>query len=302
MNKYTLTLLMVGFLVLPTLVLAESGVAEKVKQFSQEQKERASARVQKLEENVAARTKKREAALKERQEKSAERKQALEERKAEEKKNFCTNIVDRMSERQSDFAERQSEFTTKKSERLEERKAEREESDAELAEKRAAAADRRAKMYQNLLNKATTEEQKAAVAQFQQTVEKAVVDRQAALDAAKLAFRNGIDTARTSRKADGTEALAAFKTAMQSALTKAKADCEEGVDQSTVRQSYLSALEAARKTLSEARQNNGIGDTVSQLAKVRTEAVKAALNTYRTTVEEAFALLKKAFPSAEPEV
>jgi hypothetical protein len=297
MNKYTISFLLLVFLVVPTLVLAETGVLEKTRGLVKERN--IPERIQKIETKAEEKTKQIEERFKARQEKESERSKKLEERKAETKKNFCANVAENISERQTEFAERQSEFLEKKTERLAERKVDRGETDSQIAEKRTAAAERRAQMYQNLLSKATTDEQKAAVAVFQTSIEKAVRDREAALDAARTAFHTGIDTARSSRKMDGSEALATFRATMQTALAKVKTECEEGADQNAIRTEYLNTLEVARKNLSENRQNNGIGDTVSQLAETRIAAVRTALNTYRTAVEDASKLLKEAFPASE---
>lgn len=312
MNKHThiLTLALVGFLVFPVFVLAQSSTSEKnpgVNRF-QKAEQRVNDRIEKMEQRALDRKTALEEKAKARQEKNAEWQKKIEERKAEVQKNFCANMVERTAERQNDFTERQNDFTARKTERLEERKVSRAENDEELASKRTAASERRAKMYQNLMNKATTDEQKEAVETFKTTVEKAVKEREAAIDAAKLAFRNGIDAARTSRKTDGTDALAAFKATMQSALSEAKSDCEAGQDQGTVRSEYLATLAEARKTLQEARKENGIGDTVSELAKTRAAAVKEALTTYKNTLEAAFQALREvlgneapAKPDPEPE-
>ena len=302
MNKYTSTSLIAVFmlfLALPIIVVAETGSGERAQKFMQEKERKIGERTEKVEARLVEQKKKVEERQQARQEKVADLKERAEKRIAEEKKNFCSNIVERMGERQEDFAERQSQFTEKKTEQVAARKEEREENDTELAEKRALALDRRERMYQNLMNKAETDEEKAAVTQFQNAVEKAVADRQAAIDAAKGAFRNGVDAARASRQADGSQALAAFKNDMQQALSQAKADCEAGKEQSEVRQAYQEALVSARTELKETRAKNGLGETVSQLAKTRTEAVKKALTDYRSALETAFAALKEVLGDTE---
>lgn len=228
-----------------------------------------------------------------------ERTEQKEEKKTERQALACENITQKVSERQGSFNEQKEALRAKKTERVEDRQAERTKRDQEFSEKRVTAKERREQMYQNLLNKAETPEQKEAVGVFQSSVENAVSKRQQAIDNALKTFRNGIDALHANKKDTRAETLTTFQNAVSVALTQAKADCANGVSSQEVHEAYKKSLKEARATLKEARPDQGLGTQVKALAETKNTSIRQAISDYRTTLEEARQALKTAFASGE---
>ncbi len=130
------------------------------------------------------------------------------------------------------------------------------------------------------------------------TIHQAIQTRKAAVDAAVKTFRNGIDTLAQKRQQEQEAAINAFKTATQAAINKAKAACAAGEDAATIKQTFLSEMEAAKNVLQEARKN--LEDDKAEMEALKTtrnNALKAAQETFRQTMEQARVQLKAALGS-----
>jgi len=92
-------------------------------------------------------------------------------------------------------------------------------------------------------------------------------------------------------------AVATFKSSVDAAVTKAKTDCDAGVTPATARQTFTASVKTAKDKLrSYIQALDKIGPQVEALAKTRNDAVRAANQTFKTTLEQAQATLKAAFP------
>ncbi|HEV8601221.1 MAG TPA: hypothetical protein VGQ87_01330 [Patescibacteria group bacterium] len=146
---------------------------------------------------------------------------------------------------------------------------------------------------------ATTDAEKAAVATFKSTVESAMTTRKAAVDAAMQTFKTAQQQLVGTRQDAIKTAVTAYKNAVAAAITKAQLDCTAHVASATVRQTFLSNLKTARTTFQEAIQGlDKIGQQMKILAQTRNEAVRAANQAFKATVEQARQTLKAAFPNA----
>lgn len=220
---------------------------------------------------------------------------------------FCNRLnatAARLSTLRSEREAKLEEVRSARDARIAERRAER---DAARTAKRSEWDKRRAEHYAKLSERATTDAQRAAVEEFQKTVEAAVAARRAAVDAAVLDFRNGVKDAIAARRTSVDAAIARLRTSIENAIAKAKEDCAAGVDPFTVRETLITSIKQARdqyqQDLGEAEK---IGETVRKLAETKHAAVKAAVEQFRATLEEARAKLKAAFatspetPTPEP--
>jgi len=168
--------------------------------------------------------------------------------------------------------------------------------DTNLSANRDAAKQKRQAMYDKLMERATTDAQKAAVTQFETTIEAAVTERQTSIDAAIKEFRTSVASLRDSKKSTLTEGVDTFKQAVQAAASAATSQCEAGTDPKTVRQDFQTALQSARTKLQSARQSvDTTKEGISALAQTREGAIQTAFKTFQTQIDAARAELKKAF-------
>lgn len=164
-----------------------------------------------------------------------------------------------------------------------------------LSGARSEADGKRHKDFADLLAKATTPEQKKAIATFETTMNQAVNTERAAIDAANTTFEQGLLSAMSSRSANLSAAAATYKGAVAAALVTAKADCQAGTDPATVRTTLQNALKTARSNFNAAIQNaQASGPDVTALKSARQAAVNAATTAFRSTVQQALATLKAA--------
>ncbi len=142
---------------------------------------------------------------------------------------------------------------------------------------------------------ATSDVQKAAVSAFQRAVQAAVTARRDAIDAANKAFQDGLQAAITDRQSKVDAAVATFTAAVTAALDKAKADCASGVSATTVRETLMSAITAARQQLQTDRQSLAqISATVASLRDARRAAMDKAKSDFLTAMNDAKVALKAA--------
>ena len=206
---------------------------------------------------------------------------------------FCNRFTEMAGKIGTGLATGRGEFEERRDTRVEHMDDGRDTRDAKLGDGRSEADAKRSEMYAALEGKADTDAKKAAVAEFQKTVEAAVDTRREAFDDALQAFRTGADALLSDRQEDMQGAADQFEAAMKAALDKAKSDCEAGTAPATVRSNFQTALVAAHKALQEDRSNSEkISTEIRALADTRHAAVEKAMNDFKTTVEAAAAKLK----------
>ncbi|MEK9151151.1 MAG: hypothetical protein AAB547_00800 [Patescibacteria group bacterium] len=240
-----------------------------------------------------------------RQERAAEMKANREERVAERQENrqeaFCNRFTENAEKIASNLAERRGKFEDRRENRANTLETRRDGREAKLDGNRTEADERRSAMYARLEARATTDAQKAAVAEFKKTVEEAVDTRRDAVDAAIAEFRKGVDAAIAGRKDDMESAVSQFQSEVVAALGKAKSDCADGANPETVKTNFRNSLAAARTALQNDRKDaDKVGEQVKKLAETRRIAVRKALDDFRSAVEAARVELKKAFGEASP--
>jgi hypothetical protein len=173
--------------------------------------------------------------------------------------------------------------------------AKRSEIDIDRSSKRTTNDSVRLEHYTMLEDKAITPEQKAAVAEFKDTVEAAVTTRRAAQDSAKQAYREGVDAAIAEQQGIFDQDLADFKAATDAAVAKAKAACDAGTSVDSVRATLKTDLEAARASLKSARESDSVlKQKVEALKVVRKAAFDTAKNEFHLVLEEAKVKLEAA--------
>ncbi len=210
--------------------------------------------------------------------------------------SFCVNVettTGKISQKILDKEAKINEIKTARLDKLAQKQAER---DTKLEETRAKWDANRQTLYTKLEEKAKTDDQKQAVANYKATVESAVTARRALVDDAISTFRSDVKQAIEDKTAVNTDAIEAFKNAVDSAITKAKSDCAGGVLPQTVRQELTSAIKAARETLkSEVQAKGELGKAIQALIETKKQAVEKAVSDFKATEESARQELKQAF-------
>jgi hypothetical protein len=135
--------------------------------------------------------------------------------------------------------------------------------------------------------KAKTDAQKAAIAEYETTVEKLVETRRAAVDAAVQDFIAGVSDLRGVVGTDYSDMLAAHKAEMEAAFDEAQAACGGGTASATVRQQLRDDLEEIRRTFKDERIDYVKRDEFVALRQTRMDATEAARKTFRTGLDEA---------------
>lgn len=210
--------------------------------------------------------------------------------------NFCTNLPNlttqvntRISANEKNLESRQQQRQTQ----VQERQTKREQ---QLGQIRTNGDQDRQAIYQQLMAKATTEEQKQAVTAFQNAIEAAVTTRRTAVDAALKTYWAALDSALAARRTAVATARQNFSASIQAALTTASTQCSSGVAPATVRKNFQASLEAAKTQFATNRKAiDKIGPQVKTIVQTRNAAVKKAMTDFKATAEQARTELKAAF-------
>lgn len=205
--------------------------------------------------------------------------------------NFCAkvgnikidqDIADQISRLQKDYQTRTAEISQGRSNR-----------DTEKGKNRSSYGVNLEQHYDKLRAKATTEVQKAAVEKFIAAVTAANKVRQAAVDAAVKAFQEAVDKPTLARRTALIPVLNTYYTAVKAAITKAKAACAAAGDSTTVRNTFVAELKAARaKMQTEKQALDKLETTVKDLSTAKKAALTKAQNDFKAAVEAAKAELK----------
>jgi len=210
---------------------------------------------------------------------------------------WCERLTDYAAKFMARVETRRGKVTAQKTGVEDKIQGHRTEIDARLAEIRAKAETKRLEKLDALKKKVSSEAKKTAITAFQAAVQKAVADRQAAVDAAQKAYRASVDGAITARKTAIDAAAANYQVAVEAALAKAKTDCTGTSDAAMIRTTLRAGLEAAKEKLrSDRAAVERVGEKIQSLTDTRKAALKkaqddflAALNTAKTELKTAFA-------------
>ena len=149
------------------------------------------------------------------------------------------------------------------------------------------------KILLELQAKATTDADKAAIAQFKLEMKAAFDARKTAVDAANATFRAGIDKAVTDRKTAVQAAADGLRAAVKAAFDKAKADCAAGVAGATIKANLKASLDAAHvKYRTDMQAAEKVGANAKALAETRRAAIEKANTVFKAAAQKARDALK----------
>jgi hypothetical protein len=169
--------------------------------------------------------------------------------------------------------------------------------DAKFLEHRAKWDINRAEHFAKLEEVAGTDEQRLAVIEFTKTVEASIAVRRAAINIANQDFRTGVDQAAISWRSGFDVIISDFRIATSAVFEKALADCGNGDEFKDVRKNLRDGLKLAKENFRDARQDKeDRKDVLEPLRDARKEAVKTAIEDFKSTLEQAREEFKESFP------
>lgn len=174
----------------------------------------------------------------------------------------------------------------KRLENVEKRSEKREEVRTQVDIKREENDNKRKAQLAELTKRASTEEQKAAVATFTTAIEKALADKKIATDALLTAHRKEVDQTVAARKATLEKASVTLTSDIESAKKKAVSDCASGVSGETVRIALKDAIQKAQqnfRTSVQTVQKETPGDKIADKKK----ELQVIDETFKKSVEQA---------------
>jgi hypothetical protein len=209
--------------------------------------------------------------------------------------NFCNNLLTIETKLEGWAAEREARLSKNRIEREKNQKKNLEEKNIRAQKNKNKDEENKEGRYKDTFGKAKTDQQKAAVKIYADTIMQAAVVRKAAIDAAMTTFKNGISAIVASRKAEVDAVLNALKAAISAAVDKAKADCEAGLGPQSARAVLQASIKAAGEQYKDKiKQIEKRGDGFQALLDAKNKAIKDANDAFKTAVQNAKDTLRAA--------
>ncbi|MDD5068686.1 MAG: hypothetical protein PHS53_03705 [Candidatus Pacebacteria bacterium] len=167
----------------------------------------------------------------------------------------------------------------------------------ELKDKRDAAEASFASQVLSFSDAASTTEQKQAISDFQQAVEKARAARLVAVDGAVKVFGDAVASLTDAKKTASLTALQNFGTSVQGAFQKAQTDCASSISKDTTQSNLIKALNAAEASLKTNQTSlSKTAPTFDALVKTRRDSILKAFSGYKLSLRKMKADLRLVFP------
>ena len=155
---------------------------------------------------------------------------------------------------------------------------------------------KRKSQIEEITKRATTEEQKLAVAKFSTALTEALSVKNKAIDTLLATHRAEVDKAVASRKAEVDKALATLTSSIEAAKTQAKNDCANNVDGNVIRTNLKNSIQKAQESFkSSVTSIEKVKDVSEASRNLKKAELKKIEETFRKSVESARNDLKTAF-------
>lgn len=215
------------------------------------------------------------------------------ELKVSANRDFCIRFTDSAAKLQTKLTENVAKIENGQTKNLSDISKKRNERDAKLQAKRTDSDASRQEAFAKLQAKGITEAQKAAIVTFEATIKAGIDARRAAINTAVSTYTTDFDKLVASRQAKVDVSVNTFKAAVQAAVAKAKADCAAQVDAKTVKVTFNTSMNAAKKQFQTDRESlDNIRSATEKLRKTRDEAIRKAILNFQTLALKARADLK----------
>ncbi len=169
---------------------------------------------------------------------------------------------------------------------------------AALEAERAKHEDTREKHYEALRARATTDEQKAAVEEFIDTVEGLVAERQAAVDAAIAAFEAGVEDLKGDSNSAVGDMKAKVEADIESIFDEVEASCTDSSTAADIQAAIRAGFEEMRNSRTKPEENS-FKTKFEALRTARMNTTKAAIDEFAAGMKEAQEALKAALGAAK---
>ena len=208
---------------------------------------------------------------------------------------FCSRLSDYLGNMERLMGSSETELKNSRATNLTRLQNRQTTADERLKDLRKRQDERMRGHFTSLEKRATTTAQKAAVAEFEQTMENALETRRSAVDAANANFRDELKTL-TDKRREATETLKiAFRNSVQNATTEARNACKTSLELQTIRDNFHAALKSAKeKFAADLRELDKIKTMLGQLTHARRKAITEAEKTFLQTLKTATQKLKTA--------
>lgn len=221
-----------------------------------------------------------------------------EERASERNENLCEKIAERAETFGQKMSGEENKFQTRNQERLSQWTEKKSELEEKLDANRTTWDTNRDAQFKALEERAQTQEQKKAVADFEVKVRAAIETRRMAMDSAIKNFQDGVKSVIATRNGQVEQLLESAKAQRQTLLETAKSDCESGKDAKTVMATFRLGMQASRAKAQADKQSVAkVNTQVSALIATRKTAVEKATTDFKAVMEQARVTLRKAFPA-----
>lgn len=229
---------------------------------------------------------------------SAKRANKIEDIKQKAKETtFCEKISILENKIGQKTSLNKSQIETKKQERLQKWQTYLDQMDAKMMEIRTRKEANLKVHFDMLEEKAETEEQKNAVAEFEKSLQTALATRNTSIDATLSQFRVEVKKLQTERKTELEKEVSAFLSSQKEAFSKAKLDCASGVDSETVKNDLKKSLTSEKEEFQVVKSNAEKNRMQMQmLIQTRNQAMQEAKDAFRISVETSAKDLKVVFP------
>lgn len=224
-------------------------------------------------------------------EKKGEREANLTERSHQSRERVCENgdeIFARVMERQAQYQNRWKEmmgnFETKQSERAD-----------KLRSARSEADTKRSTIYNSMMEKSETDEQKAAIEKFRSSVEQAVTDRRTSIDTDIDTFQSGVRRVIHDHETTLSALWTNLENSIASAARAVEEACDEGLDIAEAKRLQREEIAEAKKAFIAGREEIGsMRDDIKPLREALDVSVEAAFDTFHSAVTAAKEDLQRA--------
>ena len=209
--------------------------------------------------------------------------------------NFCTTLESRSTEFSNHIQNLTQNFVNEKSDRISAIDARRQTRDENLTNIRSNGDEKHDTRFTILSAKATTDAQKAAVAQFQADVTAAITLRRSSIDTAIKNYRDGVNNLVSTKFIALDDSVATLNTDVDQVLTQAKNACDSGTASTTVLATLKASLKSDQANFKNARSTDKIKADIETLDSTRKAAVTQAVVKFKADLAQATAKLKAAF-------
>jgi DNA repair exonuclease SbcCD ATPase subunit len=208
----------------------------------------------------------------------------------------CAQLTNQVEKIQNQFAEKISQFSQKRTEmeaKIQQQIAAR---ISEITQKRGAIDETKTLNWEKLRASAKTDEQKAAIEKFILAIQNAIEIKRAATEKILFDFRAELQTEKNKRETENNAALTTYKNTLATLVSQLKSDCADGKDAKTIRETFRAEIKNAREIFqTERKQAEKFRADISPLREAKKAELKAVIDTFRNSVEEAKTELRAVF-------